>query len=131
MREEMSTPFLPLGSVLKLDGTENNEQLYFIVARAVAKNEEGITARYRVAPHPYGDVPSQEVFSINANQIIEVLFEGFHDQADKVFLDDLLVRISQAQNQQPPVQEEKVPIVENIEKNEEEQLNEDPFYQFR
>ncbi|BAO08345.1 hypothetical protein EMQU_2788 [Enterococcus mundtii QU 25] len=51
MREEMITPFLPLGSILRLVGTEDDQLLYFVVARAIAKNEEEkVIARYRVAP---------------------------------------------------------------------------------
>ena len=133
MREEMITPFLPLGSILRLVGTEDDQLLYFVVARAIAKNEEeNVISRYRVAPHPFGDVPSQEVFSIHADQITEVLFEGFQNQDDEEFLDDLLRQLKEAQNHPLPVQEEpSAPIAETVEINEEERLKEDPFYQFR
>lgn len=133
MREEMITPFLPLGSILRLVGTEDDQLLYFVVARAIAKNEEEkVISRYRVAPHPFGDVPSQEVFSIHADQITEVLFEGFQNQDDEEFLDDLLKQLRDAPTRPPLVQEEQpVQIVETIKINEEERLKEDPFYQFR
>lgn len=133
MREEMITPFLPLGSILSLVGTEDDQLLYFVVARAIVKNEEEkVIARYRVAPHPFGDVPSQEVFSIHADQITEVLFEGFQNQDDEEFLDDLLRQLRDSSTRPLLVQEEQpVPIVETIKINEEETLKEDPFYQFR
>lgn len=133
MREEMITPFLPLGSILRLVGTGDDQLLYFVVARAIAKNEEEkVISRYRVAPHPFGDVPSQEVFSIHADQITEVLFEGFQNQDDEEFLDDLLKQLRDAPTRPQLVQEEQpVPIVETIKINEEERLKEDPFYQFR
>ncbi|EOS8018855.1 hypothetical protein DW630_RS09960 [Enterococcus hirae] len=50
MSMELSTPFLPLGSVLKLKETENDSLYYFIVARAISKNDKGeIFSRYKVA----------------------------------------------------------------------------------
>lgn len=61
-----------------------------------------------------------------------MLFEGFQNQADEEFLDDLLRQVKDAPTRPLLVQEEQpVPIVETIKINEEERLKEDPFYQFR
>lgn len=71
MSTKLVGKFLPLGSMLKLKGTEDDTLLYFVVARAIKKNEsDEIVPRYRVAPHPHGDVPTQ-VFSIEVTQIVK------------------------------------------------------------
>ena len=81
--------------MLKLKDTTNDTLYYFIVARAIAKNGNGeIVSRYKVAPHPFGDIPTQEVFSIEVEQIIEVLFEGFSDKTDEEFLENLLSQMN-------------------------------------
>ena len=41
MRLELKERFLPLGSMLQLKETEDDSLLYFIVARAIAKNNTG------------------------------------------------------------------------------------------
>ena len=57
MSKELVGKFLPLGSMLKLKGTEDDNLLYFVVARAIKENEAAeIVPRYKVAPHPYGDI---------------------------------------------------------------------------
>lgn len=131
MSEDLTTPFLPLGSVLKLKDTTNDTLYYFIVARAIAKNGNGeIVSRYKVAPHPFGDIPTQEVFSIEVEQIMEVLFEGFSDKTDGEFLENLL---SQMNGSAESFQKDSEPEVEKsseLEKTEME-TNGDPFYYFR
>ncbi|WP_280945262.1 hypothetical protein [Enterococcus faecalis] len=50
MSEELSTPFLALGSVIRLNEGIHGAMLFFIVARAIAKNNDGkIISRYKVA----------------------------------------------------------------------------------
>ncbi|MPQ22114.1 DUF4176 domain-containing protein [Carnobacterium divergens] len=132
MKEKMNTPFLPLGSILRLEEPEDNQMLYLVVARAIAKNEmDDIFSRYKVAPHPFGDVPSQEVFTIGADQIAEVIFEGYSDQKDQEFLDDLLLKMANGPIVVPEAPEseaiqEPEPIIDET-----EQLQKDPFYKFR
>lgn len=132
MNSEMNTPFLPLGSILRLEEVEDNQSLYLVVARAIAKNElDEIFSRYKVAPHPFGDVPSQEVFTISANEIAEVMFEGYSDQNDQDFLDDLLIKMANGPVVVPDdpaivVFQEPEPIIDESVK-----LREDPFYKFR
>lgn len=132
MNSEMNTPFLPLGSILRLEEVEDNQSLYLVVARAIAKNElDEIFSRYKVAPHPFGDVPSQEVFTISANEIAEVMFEGYSDQNDQDFLDDLLIKMANGPVVIPDdpaivVFQEPEPIIDESVK-----LREDPFYKFR
>ncbi|EGO7986439.1 DUF4176 domain-containing protein [Enterococcus faecalis] len=126
MSEDLTTPFLPLGSVLKLKDTLNDTLYYFIVARAIAKNGNGeIVSRYKVAPYPFGDIPTQEVFSIEVEQIIEVLFEGFSDKKDEEFLGNLLSQMNGSTESFPKDSEAEVEISSELEKIE------DPFYSFR
>lgn len=139
MTEKAAKDFLPLGSVLKLTGTDNDELFYMIVARAVAITEtEDIVPRYRVAPHPYGDIPSQEIFSISAREIVEILFRGYADQADDDFLAHLIEQASKgeklipsvaqsgAQTAQPTPLAQPKPVMDEAAR-----LKEDPFYKFR
>ena len=132
MREEMITPFLPLGQYLKTSRDEDDQLLYFVVARAIAKNEERKRdIKISCSPHPFGDVPSQEVFSIHADQITEVLFEGFQNQDDEEFLDDLLEATGMRQPDHYSCKEEQpVPIVETIKAMKKREI-EDPFYQIQ
>lgn len=136
MSEEMSTPFLPLGSILRLQDTGDDQLLYLVVARAIAKNEvDEIISRYKVAPHPFGDVPSQEVFTVSADQIVEVVFEGYSDQEDEAFLNELLERMANGPapvaapiTPEPEISEEAEVV---IVMDENQKLQEDPFYKFR
>ena len=111
---------------------QQNPLLYFVVARAIKKNEsDEIVPRYRVAPHPHGDVPTQEVFSIEVTQIVEVLFEGYENERDVDFVEDLIGRMTNSPKQftvqkKVETQPEKTP-----EEDEKEKLKRDPFYKFR
>lgn len=129
------TNFLPLGSVLKLTGTDNDELFYMVVARAVTKTEtDEIAPRYRVAPHPYGDISSQEVFSISAGEIVEVLFRGYADQSDDDFLALLLEQAAKgekpAQSAAKPGQPKPLASPKPV-MDEAARLREDPLYKFR
>ena len=132
MSTKLVGKFLPLGSMSKLKGTEDDTLLYFVVARAIKKNEsDEIVPRYRVAPHPHGDVPTQEVFSIEVTQIVEVLFEGYENERDVDFVEDLIGRMTNSPKQftvqkKVETQPEKTP-----EEDEKEKLKRDPFYKFR
>ena len=134
MSKELVGKFLPLGSMLKLKGTEDDNLLYFVVARAIKENEAAeIVPRYKVAPHPYGDIPTKAVFSIESTQINEVLFEAYDDEQDKTFLDDLIYQIRHAPKQ--AVKQEQETEIGKVDKpseaNERELLIQDPFYKFR
>lgn len=131
MSTDLTTQFLPLGSVLKLKETANDSLYYFIVARAIAKNEKGeVVSRYKVAPHPFGDVPSQEVFSIEVGQIVEVVFEGFSNETDKKFLENLLSQMNSSSSL--PKKNYESEVEKNIDPEVTERAkNEDPFYYFR
>ena len=53
MTQKLTGDFLPLGSIVRLEETEHDDWLYFIVARAITKGGgDIIVPRYRVAPHP-------------------------------------------------------------------------------
>lgn len=132
MNTELVGKFLPLGSMLKLKETEDDNSLYFVVARAIAKNEaDEIVPRYKVAPHPYGDVPNQEVFSIDVTQIAEIIFKGYEDEKDSEFVEEMIGRMTNAPKQ-PSVQKKVETTSEKTpEEDEKEKLLRDPFYKFR
>ncbi|MBF0777456.1 DUF4176 domain-containing protein [Streptococcus cuniculi] len=132
---KLKEPFLPLGTVVTLVDTmefEPEHSTYFIVARAIIKNsEEEIVPRYRVAPHPYGDIPSQEILSINADEIEDILFKGFENAEDEAFVNMLLDKMknyvsnpTQGSLQKPDQPQKKVV-------SEQERLAKDPFYKFK
>ena len=87
--------------------------------------------RYRLASQPHSDVPIQEVFSIEVTQIVEVLFEGYENERDVDFVEDLIGRMTNSPKQftvqkKVETQPEKTP-----EEDEKEKLKRDPFYKFR
>ncbi|MDR1567401.1 MAG: DUF4176 domain-containing protein [Streptococcaceae bacterium] len=81
---------LGLGSIVRVEN-ENNNGLYVVLARgAMREGEEGAKPRYLVAPHPYGNAPDQETFPVLDSEIKAVVFEGYSDEADEAFIEDLL-----------------------------------------
>ncbi len=64
MSEDLTTPFLPLGSVLKLKDTTNDYIILFhCCSRRLPKMvTEKLFLVIKVAPHPFEDIPTQEVF---------------------------------------------------------------------
>ncbi|EGO2826332.1 DUF4176 domain-containing protein [Enterococcus faecalis] len=134
MSEELSTPFLALGSVIRLNEGIHGAMLFFIVARAIAKNNDGkIISRYKVAPHPFGDVPTENVFSIRHDEISEVVFEGYTNEIDNKFLESLITKMTNAKD--IPVAQPTAQVVAPNESeeivDEKEKLKKDPFYKFR
>lgn len=135
MTQKLTGDFLPLGSIVRLEETEHDDWLYFIVARAITKGAGDTTVpRYRVAPHPFGDTPTQEVFSIRDSQIVEVVFQGYENQEDENFLNNLFQLMENAGTGQKQAVKETVtpeptPVKEEVE--EDELLKNDPFYKFR
>lgn len=140
MSEKLTTPFLPLGSMVYLEDKDAyGTMLFLIVARAIARNEHGeVTSRYKVAPHPFGDIPSEQIFSIKASDISEVVYEGFSNEVDRQFLEGLIGQMTNAKSNPTPPQTKSTTIpepqeVEEIEseEDEKEKLKADPFYKFR
>lgn len=135
--EQLSTAFLPLGSMVRLDNEEiYGTRLYLVVARAIAKNEQGkIISRYKVAPHPFGYIPSEEIFSIEFGDILDVVFEGYSNETDSQFLEELIRRMTNAMANQASSVEKMTPEPQKAEEiqdeYEDEKLKEDPFYKFR
>lgn len=130
MKVELTDSFLPLGSLLRLKEVENEERLYMIVARAIAKSDEDtIISRYRVVVHPYGNVSTQELVTIHSGQIVEVLFKGYEDEADKRFLEELVERMTNASAVKKATEEVEETV--EVEPVNVEEVVEDPFYKFR
>lgn len=72
---------------------------YVVVARAVGKNATGQTLlRYRVAPHPFGNVPNHEdeILTVEDSKITTVYTEGYSDKKDDDFLENMLAAMSGA-----------------------------------
>jgi hypothetical protein len=131
MTAKLTGTFLSLGSILKLKDTEDDTLLYVVIARAIMENEdEEIVPRYRVVAHPQGVVPTQEVLTINATQITEVIFEGYSDDSDTQLLKGLLDMV---ENDVESANKEEVEedTSEEPELDEAERLKIDPFYKFR
>jgi hypothetical protein len=89
---ELTGVLLGLGSVVRLE-IENVSGLFVVLARGAYRpdsDQDEALPRYLVGPHPYGEAPDQETFPILAGEIHEVVFEGYTDDADAAFLEDLL-----------------------------------------
>lgn len=84
--------FLGLGSIVRLD-RDGVSGLFVVLARGAYRpdtEQAVVVSRYLVAPHPYGEAPDQETFPILSGEVQEVVFEGYTDDADSEFLDDVL-----------------------------------------
>ena len=89
---ELQGALLGLGSIVRLE-TPNVSGLFVVLARGAFRPDQErteVVPRYLVAPHPFGEASDQETFPILADEIQEVVFEGYTDAADTSFLDDLL-----------------------------------------
>ncbi|AYG00469.1 DUF4176 domain-containing protein [Lactococcus allomyrinae] len=143
-KDEVS--LLPLGTILKL---KNDEISRIIVARAIKKDNSGIILdRYKVAPHPEGDTPNTEVFSIEADQIEKVIFKGYSDEADEKFLNQLIKMMDKTPakvSAEEQVEQSSVVLEKQVapeasgsavsstasQINQQSLLDDDPFYKFR
>ena len=137
---------LGLGSIILVDDSlDKVSKKFVIIARAIKKGDkDNILARYRVAPHPFGDVPSQEILTVNEDQIKEVIFEGYLDDSDDNFVSDLVGKLSSIKSevsvdpkQVQVVEKRKVEVEKTVPKTEVSQENsdtniiKDAFYKFR
>ncbi|MEV8213078.1 DUF4176 domain-containing protein [Leifsonia sp. NPDC077715] len=92
MALELQGALLGLGSIVRLE-SENWTGLFVVLARGAYRPHQEhneVVPRYLLAPHPYGEAPDQETFPLLASEIVEVVFEGYTDDADAAFLADLL-----------------------------------------
>ncbi|MDR1018934.1 MAG: DUF4176 domain-containing protein [Lachnospiraceae bacterium] len=137
MSEEIFEKVLPLGTMVKIYDMDGEEAIYFIIARAIIKNEEEeLVSLYHVAPHPYGDVPSRDIFTISEKEIIEIVHLGYRDENDISFIKRNLEELEKVPEESPEAAETAVdaPIIEENEEGASEEIqekNEDPFYKFR
>lgn len=102
MTLKLTGELLGLGSVVRLE-SENASGLFVVLARGAFRPDgdlDEVVPRYLVGPHPYGEAPDQETFPILANVIQEVVHEGYADDADAAFLEDLL---DQMENGRRPI----------------------------
>ena len=92
MTLELAGTLLGLGSVVRLE-SGSHSGLFVVLARGALRPDsdlEEVVPRYLVGPHPYGEAPDQETFPILAGDVREVVHEGYTDEADAAFLEDLL-----------------------------------------
>ena len=83
---------LGLGSVVRVE-TDAVSGLFVVLARGAFRPDpesDRVVGRYLVGPHPYGEAPDHETFPILASEVVDVVFEGYTDDADEAFLSDLL-----------------------------------------
>ncbi|WP_258046036.1 DUF4176 domain-containing protein [Leifsonia shinshuensis] len=89
---ELQGGLLGLGSIVRLE-TPGVSGLFVVLARGAFrpdKERTEVVPRYLVAPHPFGEAPDQETFPILVDAIQQVVFEGYTDDADTSFLENLL-----------------------------------------
>ena len=89
---ELQGTLLGLGSIVRLE-TATASGLFVVLARGAYRPDSernAVVPRYLVGPHPYGEAPDRETFPILVDEIREVVFEGYTDDADVAFLEDLL-----------------------------------------
>jgi len=89
-----SLKILGLGSIVEVDDMDAlADTLYFVIARAIGKDGQGKTIlRYQVAPHP-GGAPEKDrdlVLTIAEAAITKVVFEGYLEEKDEAYLEDLV-----------------------------------------
>jgi hypothetical protein len=85
---------LGLGSIVKAEIEEMPKgALCVVLARGLMPAADGYSVRYRVARHPFGDVKEQITVTIRETQITEVIFEGYKDSADDIFVENLVAQI--------------------------------------
>lgn len=92
MALKLQSTFLGLGSIIRLDNTHDSG-LFVVLARGAYRpdsEQNGVISRYLVGPHPFGEAPDHETFPVLASEVSEIVFEGYTDDADAVFLADLL-----------------------------------------
>lgn len=79
--------FLPLGSIVKLNG---GIQRLMITSRGLIVNhkEEEFFFDYAGVMYPEG-LLSDQVIYFNADNIADVIFEGFSDDDDKVIIENI------------------------------------------
>ena len=89
---ELQGTLLGLGSIVRLD-RDGTSGLFVVLARGAfrpERDQQVVVPRYLVGPHPFGEAPDQETFPILADEVQEVVFEGYTDDVDGEFLADLL-----------------------------------------
>lgn len=130
---------LGLGSIVKVEN-DNNMGLYVVLARGAMKaGEDRAVPRYLVGPHPYGDAPDQETFPLIDSEIQEVIFEGYTDEEDEVFLKDLLYQMENGRRSSKPAHQfkealTKIPEIEELGDEDSQEMaigKIDPFYKLR
>ncbi|MFC4652341.1 DUF4176 domain-containing protein [Lactococcus nasutitermitis] len=145
---EKKLKFLGLGTMVEVENTAAlPDTKYVVIARAVGKNREGETIlRYRLAPHPFGDVSANQgdILTVEESEITNTYVEGYRDKKDDDFLDDMMKQMTGALKEVKTTEKAVIPIkdVEVKEKilvveqhfdinKEQEMLKQDPFYKFR
>lgn len=140
MSLELQGALLGLGSIVRLDN-ENVSGLFVVLARGALRpdsEQNVVVPRYLVGPHPYGEAPDHETFPILAGEIEEVVFEGYADEADVVFLEDLLDQMENGRRVTTPATQFKDALTAVPEAHADtagsdggDEMSADPFYVLR
>jgi hypothetical protein len=112
MTLELKGVLLGLGSILRLEN-DAATGLFVVLARGAFRPDgdlNDVVPRYLVGPHPYGEAPDQETFPILADQVQEVVHEGYSDAADASFLEDLLDQMENGRRVTTPAEQFKASL---------------------
>jgi hypothetical protein len=109
MAFELEGTLLGLGSIVRIEN-ESVQGLFVVLARGALRadsDQNQVVPRYLVGPHPYGEAPDRETFPILAGEIQDVVFEGYTDDADEAFLEDLLDQMQHGRRATTPAEQFK------------------------
>lgn len=139
MALELAGVLLGLGSVVRLE-SERATGLFVVLARGAFRPDSdlnGVVPRYLVGPHPHGEAPDQETFPILASDVHEVVYSGYTDEADVLFLEDLLDQMENGRRATTPAQQFTGPLTTipdattALVKDEPARASADPFHELR
>jgi hypothetical protein len=117
MAFELEGTLLGLGSIVRIENA-SVRGLFVVLARGALRadsEKNQVLPRYLVGPHPYGEAPDRETFPILAEEIQDVVFEGYTDDADQAFLEDLLDQMQHGRRAATPAEQFKDPLTKRPE----------------
>lgn len=79
---------LPIGSIVRLKDSEKR-MMVFGIAQTGATDEGEVTADYIGVPYPEGNMGIQYQYLFDHEDIDEIVYRGFEDDARDAFLEQL------------------------------------------
>lgn len=85
--------YKPLGTVVRLKGSVKK---FVIVSRGLRVNLDNETKHYDYGACPYPEgIINEKLFYFNDDKIMDVVFEGFSDEDDKIMVDQINIAIKE------------------------------------